>query len=79
MGKMLVKGNMRIGAMQFPDRKLPSIVVERGNEGCVYGHFHSIEGADEFMEILAGMVGAQIENKANPEPGEIDFDYTAED
>ena len=73
MPKKLTNGKIAIGAYLFPDRKLPMLCVEKGNECYAYGRFNSIESANKFMDILGGMVGAVFEDK------EIDFDYEAED
>lgn len=73
MAKKLTNGKISIGAYMFPDRKLPMLCVEKGNECRVYGRFYSIESADKFMDILGEMVGAVTVDK------EIDFDYNAED
>lgn len=76
MAKVLTNGKLNIGAYMFPDRKKPCLVVEEGNVCVVYGHFNSIEGADEFMRILGKMVGAETDGERKDE---IDFDYNAED
>ncbi len=64
MARVLTNGKISIGAYMFPDRKLPMLCVEEGNECTVYGHFKSVEGAKEFMDILGRMVGAVIERGA---------------
>lgn len=75
---LLTNGKLKIGAMLFPDRKNPSLVVAEGNQACVYGHFHSIDSAKDFMRILGQMVGAEFETDEKPAQ-EVDFDYSAED
>lgn len=57
MGKVLSNGKTSIGVYQFKDRKRPSLCIAEGNKICVYGHFNSDQGADEFMEALARMIG----------------------
>ena len=56
--KVLTNGKINIGAYLFPDRKKPSLCIEQGAEILVYGHFNSIEQADEFMNKLAELCGA---------------------
>ena len=58
MPKVITNGKVRIGAYLFPDRKKPSLCIEQGSEIVVYGHFNSIEQADEFMNKLAELCGA---------------------
>lgn len=73
MAKRLTNGKISIGAYMFPDRKLPQLCVEKGNQIHVYGRFNSVEVADKFMDVLGELVGAVFVDK------EIDFDYNAED
>ena len=75
---MLTNGKLSIGAMLFPDRKNPSLVVVEGNKVRVYGHFRSSDSAKDFMRILGHMVGAEFEETQKPAQ-EVDFDYGAED
>ena len=56
--KVLTNGKINIGAYLFPDRKKPLLCIEQGAEIVVYGHFNSIEQADEFMDKLAELCGA---------------------
>ena len=58
MPKVITNGKVRIGAYLFPDRKKPSLCIEQSSEIVVYGHFNSIEQADEFMDKLAELCGA---------------------
>ena len=58
MPKVITNGKINIGAYLFPDRKKPSLCIEQGSEIVVYGHFNSIEQADEFMNKLAELCGA---------------------
>ena len=58
MPRVLTNGKINIGAYLFPDRKKPSLCIEQGAEIVVYGHFNSIEQADEFMDKLAELCGA---------------------
>ena len=55
--KVLTNGKINIGAYLFHDRKKPSLCIEQGSEIVVYGHFNSIEQADEFMDKLAELCG----------------------
>lgn len=61
MPKVLTNGKIKIGAYKFPDRKKPCICVEREGENVVYcyGQFNNDERADEFMYLLAELVGAR--------------------
>lgn len=54
-----------IGAYTFPDRKLPCLCVQRGNEATVYGTFRNVEAADLFMLELAKLVRAAQEGGGN--------------
>ena len=58
MPKVLTNEKIKIGAYLFPDRKKPSLCIEQGSKIVVYGHFNSIEQADEFMDKLAELCGA---------------------
>ncbi len=61
MGKVLTNGEISIGAYQFPDRKRPSLCIEKGNQITVYGSFHNIKEANEFMNKLGELCGVIIE------------------
>lgn len=65
MPKVLTDWKISIGAYMFPDRKKPCLCIEEGNKCVVYGHFNTIEGANEFVEKLGKMVGAQALRKEN--------------
>lgn len=53
MNKVGITGHgLFIGAMRFPDRKRPCLVVERGNEAVVIGTFISEERVDYFEKSL---------------------------
>ena len=58
MPKVITNEKVRIVAYLFPDRKKPSLCIEQGSEIVVYGHFNSIEQANEFMDKLAELCGA---------------------
>ena len=62
MPRILTNGKISIGAYQFPDRKRPSLCVEKGNQILVYGSFHNQKQATEFMNELANLVGAERED-----------------
>lgn len=64
MAKKLTNGKISVGAYMFPDRKKPCLCVEEGNQITVYGHFNTIDGANEFIDILGKMVGATFEEGA---------------
>jgi hypothetical protein len=60
MGKLIVFNKCTaVGAMTFPDRKRPALVIQRGNQGTVYGYFKSEASADLFMDALAELIGAK--------------------
>lgn len=58
MPRVLQKGEEKIGAFLFPDRKKPSLCYQKGGRIIVYGTFNSIESAEIFMDELADFVGA---------------------
>lgn len=45
-----------IGAMSFPDRKKPCLVVERGNSCVVIGSFTGVSGVEHFEEALRDLL-----------------------
>lgn len=51
-----------IGAMRFPDRKRPCLVVERGNERVVIGAFTSEWCVDYFEKSLREVTEGGVEN-----------------
>ena len=55
---VLSKGDVRIGAIEYPDRKRPAIIVQKGSSAGVYGYFRNIDQARAFMGELAQLVGA---------------------
>lgn len=67
MPRILTNGKISIGAYQFPDRKRPSLCIEKGNEILVYGSFHNQEQASEFMNELGKLCGAVIESEVDTE------------
>ena len=64
MARFLTNGKISIGAYQFPDRKRPSLCIEKGNQILVYGSFHNKEQATEFMNELGKLCGAKIDSEA---------------
>ena len=46
-----------IGAMNFPDRKKPCLVIERGNTCEVIGSFIDEERVEHFKKALREMMG----------------------
>jgi hypothetical protein len=67
MPKVLTNGKISIGAYKFPDRKRPSLCIEKGNEILVYGSFHNEQQASEFMNELGKLCGAVIESEVDAE------------
>lgn len=63
MPRVLQKGDEKIGAFLFPDRKKPSLCYQKGGRIIVYGTFNSVESAIEFMDELAEFVGAVKEGE----------------
>lgn len=63
MQKVLTNGKISIGAYQFPDRKRPSLCIEKGNQIYVYGTFHNQKQANDFMDELGKLCGAVIESE----------------
>lgn len=66
--KKLSNGKISIGAYMFSDRKKPCLCYEEGNQITVYGHFNTIDGANEFMDKLGRLVGAEFVERI-PEDG----------
>ncbi len=58
---VISKGDVSIGAAEYPDRKRPAIIVQKGNSAGVYGYFRDIDNARAFMNELAQLVGAKKE------------------
>lgn len=65
MAKVLTDGKISIGAYMFPDRKRPCLCISEGNQSVVYGYFHNIECADEFMNKLGKLVRAEMGDANN--------------
>ena len=61
MPKVLTNGKIKLGAYRFPDRKKIALCVEEGNVITVYGYFKSSEGANEFMNKIAEIIGCEVE------------------
>lgn len=59
---VLSKGDVRIGAAEYPDRKRPAIIVQHGNSASVYGYFKDLNCARLFMAELAELIGAKKED-----------------
>ena len=66
MANVFIKGDVRIGAYQFPDRKRKALCVVEGNVATVCGYFSSDELADHFMASLADMFGLEEEENGEP-------------
>lgn len=66
MAKKLTNGKISIGAYMFPDRKKPCLCIEEEGKAeiVVYGHFNTVDGANDFMNILGKMVGAIFDEGA---------------
>lgn len=41
----------------FPDRKKPSLVIERGNQGLVVANFRNEQMKEEFEKVLIEIFG----------------------
>ncbi len=67
MPRVLTNGKVSIGAYMFPDRKRPSLCIQKGGTISVYGTFHNKEQANEFMNELGKMCGAIFEGDDNNE------------
>lgn len=63
MPKVLTNGKVSIGAYMFPDRKRPSLCIEKDNTISVYGTFHNREQANEFMDELGKLCSAYDEKE----------------
>lgn len=46
-----------VGAIHFPDRKKPCLIVERGNQALVLGSFRNEEMVEEFEKALKEILG----------------------
>lgn len=58
---ILSNKKMRIGPMQYADRKKPAICVEESGVAVVCGYFTSEKHAEFFMGKLAECLGKPIE------------------
>ena len=59
MAKVGIEHNgVFIGAMSFPDRKKPCLVVERGNTCVILGSFIDVARVDYFEEALGDLLKA---------------------
>lgn len=57
MAKLGIENNgVFIGAMNFPDRKRPAFIVERGNTAIVLGTFRNVEMVEEFEKALKDLL-----------------------
>ena len=62
---MITNGEISIGVIDMkPARKRPSLCVIQGNVITRYASFTSESAADEFMEILANLTGAEEHEKS---------------
>jgi hypothetical protein len=50
-------GGVFIGAVSYPDRKKPCLVVQRGNEAVVIGTFSNVSSVQYFEDALKEMLG----------------------
>lgn len=55
--------DVSIGAVLFPDRKKPSIIIQKGVICEEYGFFKNEAVADLFIEELAKLIGAKTEEE----------------
>lgn len=51
-----------IGSEQYPDRKCPALIVQRGNSAVVIGYFKNDASVDYFQKALFEFFGKE-ENK----------------
>lgn len=59
MAKLGIQNNgVFIGAMSFPDRKKPCLVIERGNTCEIIGSFIDVERVEHFEEALKQLLMA---------------------
>lgn len=66
MAKIGIEHNgVFIGAMNFPDRKKPCFVVERGNQCVIIGTFSNAECVDCFERALRDLLETKEQNNAN--------------
>ena len=63
MPRVLTDGKISIGAYKFPDRKRPSLCIQKGSRIMMYGSFHNDEQATEFMNELGKLCGAIVESE----------------
>lgn len=62
--KVLIKGNVEVGAFELPGKRKPVLGIGIGNEAIGYGTFNSKEAAYDFMMALEEFVGAEPEKEA---------------
>lgn len=51
--------DISVGAILFPDRKKPSLIIQKNNVCEEYGFFKNEKLAKNFLEQLAELVGAK--------------------
>lgn len=57
MAKLGISNNgIFIGAMSFPDRKKPCLVIEKGNEVIIIGTFNNVKCVDAFETALKKLI-----------------------
>ena len=64
MPRVLTNWKIKLGAYSFPDRKKIALCVEEGNEIVVCGYFTKLGNAEYFMDKLADLVGAEMEQES---------------
>jgi hypothetical protein len=58
VAKLGIKHNgVFIGAVSYPDRKRPCLVVQRGNEAVVIGTFSNVSSVLYFEDALKEILG----------------------
>ena len=65
MSKLITDGTTEIGYLDLPIRKKPCLCVKDKNTLKVYGTFTNKESAEEFIDKLADLVGAEKEGVAD--------------
>ena len=59
---MISRNGIGIGIAQFPDRKRPSLYVQKGNVNIIVASFNSEEGAEYFRENVMRMLDGMIKD-----------------
>lgn len=61
MAKVGIEHNgVFIGAVSYPDRKKPCLVVQRGNEAVIIGTFNNVSCVQHFEEAIRELLGNHL-------------------